>query len=135
MKKLIVGAAVAATLFAGAYAFAAGLTVDSNDLAAGTGSVAACQALTDKAHVQYSDVAWLGGEYVVNQAKVVFDGEGCDGQTVELTLMDGTNGSLFQTLPVTVDATDNTATFVIDSVQADQIENAAVVVTGDQPTP
>lgn len=133
MKKLIAGAAVAGTLFAGAYAFAAGLTVDSGDLAAGGDGVAACQALTDDAVVAYTDVAFDTDEYELKELTVTFDGNGCDGQTVEVTLLDSTDAVLDESAPATVVAGTNTATLEIDGVEADLVDEISVVVTGDQP--
>jgi len=130
MKKIIAGAAVAGSLFAGAYAFAANLSVDSNDLAAGTDAVNACEtaAVATVTGRTYDETS---AEYVVDEVTVTFPGagDGCNGQTIEVTL-DGPASAIDEG---TATVSGSSAVVSIDDAPADDVTRIAVVVTGDQP--
>jgi uncharacterized membrane protein len=128
MRRVIIAAVVALVLFA-VGAFAASLTVNSEDVASGSDDVAACAARVD---VDFTtDFDNTAGEWVVTQVVLSFltsTGEattGCDDQGVQVALTTG--ASTAQELTGTVDGSGATLT-PTSTVLVEEVTNAAVLV-------
>lgn len=130
MRRVIIAAVAALVLFA-VGAFAASLTVDSEDVASGSDDVAACAARVDVDFTTgFNETAreWAVTGVVLSFLNPAGEAEiGCDGQQVQVALTTGTN--VAQTLTGTV--ADSGATLTPPSgttVLVEQVTDAAVLV-------
>ena len=101
MNKLLVALLAGGVIFGGVFALAAGLTVNSQGLASGTDTVAACD---DSVDVSY-DTAFSGGAYVVDQIIVEGIATECIGEELNLTvIVDGSPTSFSVTIDAATEA-------------------------------
>ena len=129
-KRLIIAAVLGITAFVTAFAAAASLTVTSNTLGAGTGTVASCDAgVTTSFDTAYSSTV---AGYKVTVVHV--DGlatPACDGKAIKVTLVGGSDVSLSElTATLATPAADPALDFTSANVAASAVVKVAVVVSG-----
>ena len=129
---LALGAGGAATAAIVASAASLG-TVNSTDLVAGVDVVASCD--DDNVGVDYTtEYSSDTGSYTVSQVTLTGVDVACAGQTIDITLADGDDASLGSaggTMPgaaVTTVTFTVTATSPATDVEAEDVENVAVVI-------
>jgi hypothetical protein len=124
VKKFVLPVGAGVVVFGVVTAFAASLTVNSESLAAGNATVAACQ---DTANVTYTHSGLN-----VTGATVTFSGNAgnCDGLTAEVTL----TGSGTVATPVvktaTVASDVASVTYAANSVKVADVTGVEVVISG-----
>lgn len=134
-KKFLLPIVVGVVVFGAVTAFAATLTVNSKSLAAGNGTVTACN--TSAAATYTSTLATSGGntgKYVVTGGTLTTDGlspSACKGMSYRVTLLDSSNVSLGEATGVLADPTgDATLDFSSNPPLATSVAGVAVVITG-----
>jgi len=92
VRRRLIAFVAALVVFAGVWAAAASLTVNTATLAAGTQTVSGC---TASVTVSYA-LTFTGGDYKVASATVtgITPAAACSGRTMSVTLRDGTNASI-----------------------------------------
>jgi hypothetical protein len=126
MRKALIAAAVATALFA-VGAFAASITVSSEDIASGSDGVVACAA---SVQVNFDDTPTFNAtthKWTVDNANLVFATNGCDGFGVTVKVSTPTNGEA-ATWTGTVSGTG--AAVSGGAVEVNLINGAAVLVDG-----
>ena len=131
MRKFILPVGAGVVVFGVVTAFAATLTVNSDGLAAGNGTVDACNTSAD---VTYDTALATGatntGKYVVTDVAVT-SVAACSGKSYKITLLDANDAAVGSQFTGTLDADGaGGATITDDSVLAHDVEGVAVVVTG-----
>ena len=148
MKRFIIAGVAAATLAGGAFAFADSLSVTSNNLASGAQVVVQCQSEAVTVHYTLtysstptSEPAGTGGYYVtgvqLTGIKANDSTHNCVGQAATIELA-GTSGTALGSASIATLAADaggpppttNTATVSPATVDAYQLKNVSVVITG-----
>lgn len=127
MKRVIIAAILGVAVFGAVLAFAASLTVNSKSLAAGSGTVAACNA---SAAVSYNTVysATIPG-YKVSTAPVT-SAVGCATMAYRVTLTGAASASLGE-VAGTLDATGAASPdFTASNVNAASVTGVTVVISG-----
>jgi hypothetical protein len=128
MRKALIAAAVATALFA-VGAFAASLSVQSEDVASGSNAVSACATSVD---VDFDDpVLGTDGTWTVDGATVAFlggTGDGCSEHDARLAVDSGA-GYVEVGSETAVSAT-NDAVFSFTAIDVANIVGASVVVDG-----
>jgi hypothetical protein len=127
MKRVLIVGILGVVVFGAVFAFAASLTVNSKSLAAGSSTVAACNA---SATVSYNTAysATLPG-YQVTTAPVA-SAAGCQNMAYTVTLTGAANaslGSVSGTLSATGTASPD---FTSANVNAANVTGVAVVISG-----
>jgi hypothetical protein len=122
-NRILIGAVAGAVVFGGAFAFAADISLTSDNLGADTVAVTACE----NADVEY-DVSFDAADnrYEVDAVRVDLTGTGCTGQRVGVTLRDTANNELGD-----AEGAPSTALAVEDNVQVNLVTKADVVVYSD----
>jgi hypothetical protein len=127
MKKYLIALVVGVAIFGAVFAFAASLTVNSNSLAAGSGSVAACNAT---AAVSYNTTysATVPG-YKVSTAPVT-SAIACANMAYRVTLTGAASTSLGE-VTGTLDASGAASPdFSASNVNAASVTGVSVVISG-----
>jgi hypothetical protein len=127
VKRVIIAAILGVAVFGAVLAFAASLTVNSKSLAAGSGTVAACNA---SAAVSYNTVysATIPG-YKVSTAPVT-SAVGCATMAYRVTLTGAASASLGE-VTGTLDATGAASPdFTASNVNAASVTGVTVVISG-----
>jgi hypothetical protein len=127
--KRIVGIIVAGVIaFSGVYALAASLTVSSNNLGAGTATVAACQSATLNA--TYTPLAYTAGTgYTTANVTVTGLASTCNSVPYRVTLYGSGRTSLGEATGTTP-ATGTTFTAAFTAASAASVTGVAVVLGG-----
>ena len=125
MRKALIAAAVATALFA-VGAFAAALSVQSEDVASGSNDVVACAASVD---VDFDDPVLVNdGTWTVDGATVNFiGGSGCNEHDARLAV---DSGSGYVEVGTEQPVNTNSATFTFTAIDVADIVGASVVVDG-----
>lgn len=128
MKRYWVPVVAGVAVFGAATAFAASLTVNSQSLGSGNGTVASCNA---SATVAYSGTTYSVTPYGYKVATVpVTSAAGCATRTFKITLTGAANASLAEKTG-TLDASGNaTPDFTADDVLAANVTGVSLVITG-----
>jgi len=142
MKRALVAILVAGAVFGGVFAFAASLTVNSDNLGAGNADVDSCdEDSVDASYTVAYDAAkdfWKVTHIVVSNVNVL-----CNGETLSATLTDGAGASI-GTASATVALTSGSQSFAVSTVDpdgeggllapaaldAELVEDIHVVITG-----
>ena len=125
-KRLLAGIAAAGIIGGGVYGFAASLgTVDSDNLGAGNSIVASCD--TDGITVDYT-TSYATGTYNVDSVTLGGVAANCEGETIKVTL---TNGTAALTSGTKVAGASGTETITVAPFDASQLAGAHVVISGD----
>jgi hypothetical protein len=93
VNKLLIALLAGGVIFGGVFALAAGLDVSSQGLQSGSDTVI-CDA--DGVDVSYN-VAFSGGDYVVQSITVSDIDGGCDGETVAVTVVTDAGSTTYST--------------------------------------
>ena len=128
MKRSITAILAGGAVFGATVAFAATLTVDGNNLGAGDGPVTTC----DTAPSTEYTVGWDDGEfYEVTSVKVSAATPACDGQLVQIELLD-TDGDSLGGSTAAKALSSGSVTFgsadLDDDVSAEAVDNIAVTI-------
>ena len=128
MKRYLVPVVAGVTVFGAATAFAASLTVTSQSLGSGNGSVASCNAT---ATVAYSGTTYSVSPYGYKVGTVpVTSAVACATKSYKLTLTGAANASLAEKTGV-LDASGNVSPdFTADNILASLVTGASLVITG-----
>lgn len=128
LKGMAVPVIAGVTVFGAVTAFAATLTIGGTSLAAGTGSVSACNA---SANVTWSTAysSTIPG-YRVSGAAVTSHAN-CNGKSYSVTLYDGTNAAITGSpYTGTLDASGNATVTIGGNVNANTVAGVSVVIAG-----
>lgn len=127
MKRVLVAAILGVAVFGAVFAFAASLTVNSKSLAAGSGTVAACNAASAVSYTTAYSASLPG--YQVATAPVT-SAATCANMAYKVTLTGAGNASLGE-VTGTLDATGAASpNFTSANVNAANVTGVTVVVTG-----
>ena len=129
-KRLIIAGILGVTVFVTAFAAAASLTVTSNTLGAGTGTVASCDTnVATTFDTTYS--AAIAGYKVTTVHVTGLATPGCDGKGIKVTLVGGSDNALGElTATLATPAADPALDFSGSNVAASAVVKVAVVVSG-----
>lgn len=129
--RIIAATIVALTVFASVFAVAASLTVTSPTLGAGTSTVASCDADGVSASFSVAYSAAAGGYTVTNVNVSGIATPGCDGKTMQVTLVGAADASLAeQTVTLATPVASPTAfNFAASNVLAANVLKIAVVIS------
>lgn len=126
MKRFLLPLGAGVVVFGVVTAFAATLTVNSTTLGAGNATVASCNS---SASVSYNTTAGSSNNFIVTTAPIT-TAAGCASMSYKVSLYDGSGaslGSVSGTLSGTGAASPD---FTSDAIDAANVENVAVVITG-----
>jgi len=127
MKRILIAAVLGLVVFGAVYGFAASLTVNSNSLAAGSGTVAACNATATVSYNTTYSAAIPG--YKVTTAPVT-SAATCAAMAYKVTLT-GTGGTSLGEVSGTLDASGNASPdFSASNVNAASVTGVSVVISG-----
>jgi hypothetical protein len=130
-KRLLIALFAGAAVFGAAFAFAAALDLNSDNLAAGDEVVVSCD--TDGVTATY-DVAYVAGTgYTVSSVDVTGIDAACDGQSVGVTLTDG--GAVLASATGTADATGSLSVAIAGAPSAELVDGVHAVIHGPVPAP
>ena len=127
MKRRLLVLVVGLSVFAGVWAAAASLSVNSSTLAAGTQTVGGCTATVNVAYT----LAFSSGDYRVQSAVVsgITPAAACSGKTLSVTLRDGANNALGSGT-VTAGATGTETVAISGTPLASSVAGVNVVFNG-----
>jgi hypothetical protein len=129
-KRFLIGALALATVFATVFGLAATLTVNANELGAGSDAVGSCDA--DGVTTSYAN-SWDTGDkrYEVTSVTVTGIHNNCDGMTLKVALADSANVNLGDgsvTVPTDGAAFTATVSALSTAPSAAAVENVHVVI-------
>lgn len=129
-KRLLIGLAAAGIVGGATFGFAASLgTVDSDNLGAGNSVVASCD--SDGLDVSYvTTYDPTTAVYEVDSVTLTAVDANCLGETIHVTLTDGTDAVLGDG-SVVAGSTGTESVAIDDGVDAEDVEGAHVVISGD----
>lgn len=130
-KRLLIALFAGAAVFGAAFAFAAALNLNSDNLAAGDQVVVSCD--PDGVTATY-DVAYVAGTgYAVSSVEVTGIAATCAGQSVGVTLTDG--GVVMASATGTADTTGTLTLAVAGAPSAALVDGVHAVIHGPVPVP